>query len=387
MPLRRSTRQKPSNESTAATHVIVDYPVYPDASPANTPVLVTFAPELIDEIISYLPSDIPLDWNYDTMDLMLTGTGQLLTEFGEKRRTLRALASSCRAFRKVFHPRAWERLDCAFVPQGKSGTWYKYVAEETSRKVNGVLENKQALRGYIRTFSFIMTKSATEQCVEAVGDILKVLPNLHTIYVLFCNCPTPLKGATTGLSLPSVRTLVIHTGASCLLHICPNVTRVRCVGGDGNDIISALKSCPKIQRVEGGIRWGVKLRDSMRLVNGAPNLRVLELYPSMNEANSLQYSKYTSPEDWPAVIASLDKLKNLQVLILSFSSFEVPEYLMDPLPKDEPSVINAKEVMKKLSEQNGASSDRQERKLVVRKVISRAPDFRNDLEMDIVGEN
>ena len=60
---------------------------------------------------------------------------------------------------------------------------------------------------------------------------------------------------------------------------------------------------------------------------------------------------------------------------------------MKPLRKDEPSVLNAKKVMKKLSEGNGMSSDGQERKLVVRKVISRAPDSRNALEFDMLGED
>ena len=99
-----------------------------------------------------------------------------------------------------------------------------------------------------------MSDSETAEAIPALPKLLPALPNLHTIHALHCNKARDIAEAVKGLRLLSVRTLVIPTKCSSLIEVCPNVTHVRCAGGNGAALISALKFC-KVEVLDGMIDW------------------------------------------------------------------------------------------------------------------------------------
>lgn len=149
MPRRsaRSSTQTPSTSQTTSRNAEVS--VYPDA--AQTPRLAALAPELLDEILSYLRV-LPLSLSHRRIVFGFGGISTLNQDplnYTERTDVLRALAQTCRALRKVAHPRLWQRLDCLFVPQRAKGTWYKYTMAALDRKKQGLLATPSLLQ-YIR---------------------------------------------------------------------------------------------------------------------------------------------------------------------------------------------------------------------------------------------
>lgn len=101
------------------------------------------------------------------------------------------------------------------------------------------------------------SKSEVGPAMAALTRLMPALSNLQTIHILHCNKAGDVAKAVQGLQLPSVRTLVIPTECNCLLKCCPNVTHVRCAGGNGAAIISGLKFC-KVEVLDGPIDWSTK---------------------------------------------------------------------------------------------------------------------------------
>ncbi|KAH8105283.1 hypothetical protein BXZ70DRAFT_1075318 [Cristinia sonorae] len=318
------------------------------------PPLALIPPELFDEIVAYWPT-LPLRYYSDTYGVAIAPH----IEHATRTVTLRALSQTCRALRAVCLPRLWSRLETCWVPWSdkgdypKSGKWYTYVMLEMQRKANGLLASEEILRSYVRTFCFMTSKSKPQVAMPALASILPALPNLHTIQVLHCNNAGDVAAAVGGLQLPSVRVAVIPSECNSILKACPNVTHVRCAGGNGAAIVTALKYT-KVEVLDGMIDWGSKnIMD--RLVKNAPNLHTLEIRRPVSGGLGIA-SQNTAPAVWAEVIPKLAALLKLRVLQLSFPDTQES-------PSDLVSIAAARKVMKE-------SSLKKERKLVVRRVLA-----------------
>ena len=104
----------------------------------------------------------------------------------------------------------------------------------------------------------MFSKSDLEPTMQSLTILLPVLPNLHTIQILHCRSPGPFTSAIRGLHLPTVRTLIIPTECGSLLKACPNVTHVRCLGGNGSTVVTSLKYCRAVEKLDGMIDWNYK---------------------------------------------------------------------------------------------------------------------------------
>ena len=238
------------------------------STPASIPKFATLPSELIDEIFSYF-TVLPLIWYQDT-----SLGGYPNTSYFERTKTLRIVASTCRAMRLVALPRLWSRIDACYVPERSRGTWYKYVMEQLKRKATGVENMDEGIRDYVRravflisvfkppltirhtlrTLAFMVTKADIKSTVAYLPRLLVSLRSLHTIHILSLRVTRDFKAAVSNLTLPSVRTLVIPTDANQLVKACPNVTHVRCSCGDGSALIAALKDS-KCTTLDGMIDW------------------------------------------------------------------------------------------------------------------------------------
>lgn len=112
-----------------------------------------------------------------------------------------------------------------------------------------------------RTLCFMTTslrKSPANLPMPALRSVLPTLSNLTTIQVLHCDNASDIVSAMDGLILPSVRMVVVPTKCNFILKACPNVTHVRCAGGDGLALILALQFCSDLQILDGMIDWDLR---------------------------------------------------------------------------------------------------------------------------------
>jgi hypothetical protein len=92
-------------------------------------------------MLSYL-AVLPLTFYHDVSP---THNAYPPLNYRERTDVLRALSQTCVALRQVTLPLLWERLEAAWVPEAKTGTWYKYVTMELERKAKGVMSRKDLI--------------------------------------------------------------------------------------------------------------------------------------------------------------------------------------------------------------------------------------------------
>lgn len=81
---------------------------------------------------------------------------------------------------------------------------------------------------YLTLYSIVtvsMAKYQTDKILPMFAKCLAALPNLHTIQITYANSAmsTPIKNAFEGISLPTVRTMIVPPGAHEILRRCPGV--------------------------------------------------------------------------------------------------------------------------------------------------------------------
>ncbi|KAJ7868855.1 hypothetical protein B0H13DRAFT_2063878, partial [Mycena leptocephala] len=291
--------------------------------------LVQLPPELFDAIIENYRT-LPSTFYYDTFDIPDL-------KYYERNEVLTALSQTCRTLRGVTLPRLWARLDLCRVPERARTTWYKYTMLAIERKARGI--SVSPVRHHVRTLTLMFSKSKPDAPLAALWSMLPKLPNLRTIQVITCKTPGFAKSLTDSkLELPNVTTLFLPTEASILQRICPNATHVRCVGGTGAALLSALTE--KTEVFDGMVDWtDLKLVD--RLVKKAPNLRKLEIRRPVNGGLGI-HSQDEAPSEWKQVIPKLEPLKKLAELILTFPAAEEK-------PNDAGSIEVARTLMRNKS--------------------------------------
>ncbi|KAJ6551223.1 hypothetical protein B0H19DRAFT_995736 [Mycena capillaripes] len=348
MPPRKSRRrQEPSPDETAPEEPPSATKTRPRNGPdpnASVP-LIQLPPELFDAVIENYAT-LPSTFYYDSHSLPEL-------KYYERTDALTALSQTCAALRAVTLPRLWARLDICRVPEPARLTWYKYTMQAIERKANGIAVSP--VRHHVRTLTLMFSKSQPDRPLAALWAMLPKLPNLRTIHVITCKTPGFAKSlADSKLELPSVTALYLPNEVSVLQKICPNATHIRCAGGTGAALISALTN--KTEVFDGLVDWtDLKLVD--RLIKKAPNLRKLELRRPVNWGLGID-SQNEAPSGWNQVIPKLGSLKKLAELILTFPAAE-------DKPGD-PAIIQA---ARTLMRNNTAVTG--ERRLVVRHVVAR----------------
>lgn len=102
--------------------------------------------------------------------------------------------------------------------------------------------------------SVTVTRYRMDTILPAFANCLQSLPNLHTLELCHVHqeMTTKLKKAFEGVTIPSIRTVVLPTIAHHILRSCPNVEDVTCNVGDGSQILGTIASkCPKVERISG----------------------------------------------------------------------------------------------------------------------------------------
>ncbi|KAF7369181.1 hypothetical protein MVEN_00245300 [Mycena venus] len=332
MPPRKSRRrlEPPPQEKIAEDPNSIPKNPKNGGDPNASLPLVQLPPELFDAIIENYAT-LPSTFYYDTHSIPDL-------KYYERNDALTALSQTCTALRVITLPRLWARLDICRVPERARGTWYKYTMQAIERKANGI------------------AVSPPDTALPALWAMLSKLPNLRTIQVVVCKTPGFAKSvADLKLELPNVTALFIPNEVSVLQRLCPNATHVRCAGGTGAALISALTD--KTEVFDGMVDWkDLKLVD--RLIKKAPNLRTLELRRPMNWGMP-HTSQDTVPAEWNQVIPKLASLKKLAELILTFPAAE-------DKPGDAALIESARKLMR--TDQSAVAG---ERRLVVRHIVAR----------------
>ncbi|KAJ7472428.1 hypothetical protein B0H11DRAFT_2282954 [Mycena galericulata] len=358
MPPRKSRRleatpaESASDEAPEVSKPRSKYEPDPNAGLA----LVQLPPELFDAIIEHY-STLPTTFYYDTSNIPDL-------KYYERTDALTALSQTCRALRRITLHRLWARLDICRVLEKERSTWYKYTMIALERKANGIAESP--VRHHVRTLTLMFSKYKPDAPLAALWKMMPKLPNLRKIHVINCKTPGFAKSLTDSkLELPNVTTLFIPTEGSVFQKICPNAVHIRCVGGSGLSLLSALTN--KTERVDGMLDWkDMKLVE--RLVKNAPNLRTLEIRRPVNRGLGI-LSMNEAPCEWAQVIPKLVGLKHLSELILTFPG-------EDEGLGDAASIATARTLMQ-MSPVAGT------RQLVIRRVL--APHYtRAGIEMDFV---
>ncbi|KAJ7182809.1 hypothetical protein C8R43DRAFT_1101082 [Mycena crocata] len=355
MPTSKSRRMEPPLDARIDSESRSDNEPNPNACLA----LAQLPPELFDAIIENYET-LPSTFYYDTSDIPEL-------RYYERNDALTALSQTCRALREITLHRLWARLDICRVPEKARRSWYKYVMRALERKANGILASP--VRHHVRTLTLLFSKSDPESALVALWNMLPKLPNLRKIHVINCNTPGFAKSLQDAkLTLSGVTTLFVPTKASVFQRICPNATHIRCVGGPGTPLLSALSS--KVEVFDGMVDWADSNVVRSGIVKNAPNLpnlRTLELRRPVNSGLGIM-SQNEAPAEWAQVIPKLAALKGVSNLILTFPS-------ADEKPGDAASIAAARVFLRR-SDFSG------ERKLVIRRVV--APHYTNDHKTDFL---
>jgi hypothetical protein len=102
--------------------------------------------------------------------------------------------------------------------------------------------------------SVTITRYRMDMILPAFANCLRSLPNIHTLELCHVNqeMTTRLKEAFDGVTMPSIRTIVMPAIAHHILRSCPNVEDVTCTVGDGSQILGTIASnCPRVERISG----------------------------------------------------------------------------------------------------------------------------------------
>ena len=99
--------------------------------------------------------------------------------------------------------------------------------------------------------SITITSHRTDTILPAFVNCLQSLPNLHTLELCHVDQKMEMvfKQAFDGVTIPSIRIVVLPTIAHYILRACPNVEDVTCNLGDGSQMVGIIASaCPKVER-------------------------------------------------------------------------------------------------------------------------------------------
>ncbi|KAK0217136.1 hypothetical protein IW262DRAFT_1464166 [Armillaria fumosa] len=185
--------------------------------------------ELLLEIISLFPSP-PLK---ASMFYCLTVGGRELTE---RSTVLVSLSQTCKAYRQIFVPMLWEKLeafqctDPNVEVHPELPEWQQKVTSAIIRQLETVTIRDPALADHVQSVSFTLTESA-QGLYPWIAKCLPLLPRLTTVQIFgleFKGSENALRGAFEDVFVPSVQTLAIPNSAHVIFPSFPNVFNVVC---------------------------------------------------------------------------------------------------------------------------------------------------------------
>ncbi|KAJ3538052.1 hypothetical protein NMY22_g5327 [Coprinellus aureogranulatus] len=249
---------------------------------------------------------------------------------------LRALSQTCVAYRQVFLPLLFERLEVCVTtrPGNPMRAFYKHIGEGLERKCSG-LAKRPDLWEMVGKVHVSLTRYQTETVLPAFLKCMKNLPNLHTIKVLHAHTQmtTAIKNTFERASLPTIRTVVVPAFCHEILRACPEVRSVWCTEQDGSKLVGALGKgkCNKVEELR-----GCDLTEHMmkRLVKIAPNLRVIQIGTGESDEKL-------------AILKSFKQLHTIDIAVSSWSPRGEPKPSLKSKAQDLQKLIKAcREILK-----------------------------------------
>ncbi|KAJ7210544.1 hypothetical protein GGX14DRAFT_520560 [Mycena pura] len=193
-------------------------------------------------------------------------------EYRDRTLSLRALSQTCHHLRLVFLTLLWETWNiCVSPPSGAA--FYKVLGDQLQRTSLGLVSEPELL-SLVKTVNVVLTRYSAAEVLPPFARCLTQMPNLHTLQITHAHraMTTHLKDNFAGISLPSIRKIILPSWAHEVLRCCPEVRHVVCSDGqkDESKLVSAIaKCCKKVEIIE----WFWLQDNSVkRLVKAAPNI-------------------------------------------------------------------------------------------------------------------
>ncbi|KAJ7625548.1 hypothetical protein FB45DRAFT_1029907 [Roridomyces roridus] len=299
MPPKKRSRKDDAANDTNAVAAAADVPSGP-RPPQNSP-LFTLPLELHRAIASHLGAPIPYSTNA---------------------RTAFVLSQTCQQLRTIFLPLLWECWNVC-VKSRNGGVWYKALGDFLQRASEGLAKQPELL-SYVRTVNVIVTRYSSRTVLPPFARCLTLMPNLHTLQIIHAHTKmtSHLKQGFEGITIPSVRKLILPAWAHEVLRCCPNVTDLRCNSSEAVKLVPAIaKCCKKIEIFEGYSPAGDA--GYKKILKAAPNLKELEL-DSMPTAETFK------------TLSAFKKLGTIQIKVVhqeipSIESGAISKVVTDPL--------------------------------------------------------
>ncbi|KAL4246280.1 hypothetical protein ABKN59_009772 [Abortiporus biennis] len=189
---------------------------------------------------------------------------------------LRALSQTCRSLRIKCLSRLWERVEICYVKWEDRDRFGEVTSRNLDRISKGLSQTPE-IGGLVRSFAVTLTRWSTKKVLSAFVKCLTMLPNLHTLQVLYAH-PTMAKSVQTAFrhnELPQIRTVILPNYVHSILRSCTGVETITCNEEDGGRFLAEIRnSCPHVRSLRNIAPNEALLK---RLPKYAPSLETIAL--------------------------------------------------------------------------------------------------------------
>ncbi|KAF8159182.1 hypothetical protein B0H34DRAFT_747703 [Crassisporium funariophilum] len=250
----------------------------------NKPKVFELPLELLMEILSHFQV-LHTHTNLDTNHITIAYSEHIWSLFYlERTDILRSVSQTCKAWRIIFLPLLWERLE-ACATHSLTTKMFPIFGTPLVRK-SMFISTRPELAAHIRSMSVILSWHTAAEVLPAFINAIKAAPNLHTLHVVrLIDMPYLLRGRLVDMIkaafqnhvFPQIRTVVLPSDAGDILRCCPEVETVICTSfDDGIPLVEAIaESCKKVEVLEGFRINGTVMKHITEVV---PLLRSITLY-------------------------------------------------------------------------------------------------------------
>ncbi|TFK62153.1 hypothetical protein BDN72DRAFT_848992 [Pluteus cervinus] len=309
----------------------------------NSTGFASLPPELLFEIISYLPprSPVPYHLPHDPT----RGTNH------SRQAIIRALVQLCRSFRRSLIHYLWEEIilcsfrdvrrnvttdpnhTCAFERRGSCYTCERYLAFEIVAQLEVVTIRVPEYAAFVQVLSIFLPKYSEKTIVPEFARCLTLLPNLKTLQ-LFYNTYGDIVERTIAdvfsqYRYENVQTLAIpgKAGSKTVLKACPNVRHVHFASY--GMFFRGPDAFPDVEKLTGVLPhlYDLRIQDSM------PNLKYVQVRTQKPLFARLAYARIQE-------LAQLPQLEVIEIALMKPEAikearelYEAALSLLSRLPK------------------------------------------------------
>ncbi|TFK62154.1 hypothetical protein BDN72DRAFT_848994 [Pluteus cervinus] len=297
------------------------------SGPPNSIGLASVPPELLLEIINYLPRfPIPCAFMESPMR----------TATHTRQAAIMALVQLCRSFRRALIHCLWEEIIlcslhggqtnivgdpnhiCAFERRGYCHTCERHLAFEIVAQLETVTIRVPEYAARVQTLTVFLPRYSEKTVVSEFARCLTLLPNLKTLQLHYSLHQNALDRIISNVfyrfQYGHVETLVIpgQTGSEHILKACPNVRHLSFT----SELSRGLDAYPNIEKFTGVLPYS----HYFRVHRSMPNLKFVQVRTWTNRQNR-------SLAIVPAEIrmAELDQLSKLEVIEIALVRPEARE--------------------------------------------------------------